>query len=93
MNALLERFSRQQLAQRQFDGERLMQEFLAPARCTICLQPRVIVETAKVPQLEDDKICTGCKNEIAAYSSRFNLTINRAMFELRSANRAVAVIR
>jgi hypothetical protein len=84
MNLLLDRHARQQLAQRQFDGELLMEEFLGPARCTVCGQPKIIVETAKIPQLEAEKVCTDCRTEVAQYSSRYNLSIHRAMYELRN---------
>jgi hypothetical protein len=83
VNLLLDRHAKQQLAQRQFDGELLMEEFLGPATCTVCGLPKVVVEVEKVPQLEDDKICAGCKNEVAQWSSRYNLPIIRAMYELR----------
>lgn len=61
-----------------------MEEFLGPARCTVCGQPKVVVETAKVPQLEAEKVCTDCRMDVANYSSRFNLSIHRAMYELRN---------
>lgn len=84
MNALLERFHRQRHVQREFDGELLVEEFLGPARCSVCCQPKIVVNTAAVPQREDDKICDGCKSEVAAYASRYSLPIHRALYELRN---------
>jgi len=84
MNALLERWTKQRLVQQKRDGELLMEEFLQPARCTVCGQPKLTVITAEVPQLEETKVCTDCKREVAAWSSRYNLSIARAMYELKN---------
>lgn len=84
MNALLERFHRQRHVQREFDADRLIEEFTGAARCTVCCQPKIKVVVAEVPQREDDKICQDCKNQVAEFSSRYNVPIHRALYDVRA---------